>query len=100
MISSGKKIRDISTLPKLAAQGLEREKTRLEKKFGVLKRVHTYEFVGGNSTRWYSMFANEKALIVVSADETGYAVVESRKVNRPAPGIKPPAPKDVIAKQQ
>ena len=99
LISSGKKIRDISTLPQLAAQALQRQTTRLEKKVGALNRLHTFEFVSGNSTRWYSTLANQKALIVVSADATGYSVVESRKINKSAPEMITPAPKDVIAKQ-
>lgn len=100
LISSGKKIRDISTLPQLAAQALQRQKTRLEKKFGILNRLHTFEFVSGHGTRYYSTLANQKALIVVSADATGYSVVESRKVIKPAPEMTIPAPKDVIAKQE
>lgn len=100
LISSGKKIRDISTLPQLAAQALQGQTTRLEKKFGVLNHLHTFEFVSGNSTKWYSTLANQKALIVVSADATGYSVVESRKINKSAPEVTTPAPKDVIAKQQ
>lgn len=99
LISSGKKIRDISTLPQLAAQALQRQKTRLEKKFGILNHFHTFEFVSGNTTKYYSTLANQKVLIVVSADATGYSVVESRKVNKSAPEMITPAPKDVIAKQ-
>lgn len=100
LISSGKRIKDISTLPQLAAQALGRQKTRLEKKFGILNRLHTFEFVSGNTTRWYSTLANQKALIVVSADATGHSVVESRKINKSAPEMPTPVPpKDVIAKQ-
>ena len=100
LISSGKKIGDISTLPRLTADALNRQKTRLEKKFGSLNHLHTFEFVSGNTTRWYSTLENQKALIVVSADATGYSVVESRKINKSAPEMPIPAPsKDVIAKQ-
>ena len=99
LISNGKKIKDISTLPQLAAQAFQRQKTRLEKKFGILNHLHTFEFVSGNATKYYSTLANQKALIVVSASPNGYAVVESRKVNKSAPEMTTPAPKNVIAKQ-
>lgn len=100
LISSGKKIKDISTLPQLAAQAFERQKIRLEKKFGILNHLHTFEFVSGNTTKYYSTLSNQKALIVVSADATGNSVVESRKVNKSAPEMTAPAPKDAIAKQE
>ena len=102
LICSGKKIRDISTMPPRAAQSLQLQKDRLEKKHGILMRHHTYEIVGRNSTKYFSTLGNERALIVVSTDASGYSVIESRKINKSAP--KPseritPAPKDVIAKQ-
>lgn len=100
LICSGKKIRDISTLPQLAAQALQRQTNRLEKKFGMLNRHHTYEMVDGSSTKYFSTLGNQKALIVVSVDATGNSVVKSLKVNKSAPEITTPAPKDVIARQQ
>ena len=99
LITSGKKIRDISTLPQLAGKALQREKTRLEKKFGILGHLHTYEFVRDNITKYFSTLENQKALIVVSADASGNSVVESRKIKKSAPEMTTPAPKDVIAKQ-
>lgn len=100
LVSSGKKIKDISTLPRLVAQALERQQTRLERKAGMLNRLHTFEFVRDNSTKYYSTLSNDKVLIVISADPNGYSVVESRKVKKSPPEITTPAPKDVIAKQQ
>lgn len=99
LICSGKKIKDISTLPQLAAQGLQSQKDRMEKKFGALNHYHTYEFIRDNTTKYFSTLGNQKALIVISTDPNGHSVVESRKVNKSAPDITTPAPKDVIAKQ-
>lgn len=99
LICSGKMIKDISTLPQLAAKALQRQKTRLEKKFGILNHHHTFEIVDRNSTKYYSTLGNQKALIVVSASATGYSAVESRKVNKSAPGMTTPPPTDVIAKK-
>lgn len=104
LICSGKKIRDMSTMPERAAQALERRKDRLEKKYGILDHHHTYEFVGDNtnSAKYFSTIGNEKALIVVSTDAAGNSIVESRKINKSAPEPPEsitPAPKDVIAKQ-
>ena len=98
LISSGKKIKEI-TMPQLVAQALQRQQTRLERKFGMLKRLHTFEFSRDNSTTYYSTLANQKVLIVVSTEPNGYSVVESRKVIKPAPNMTTPAPKDAIAKQ-
>ena len=99
MICSAKKIKDISTLPQLTAQSLQRQKNRLEKKYGILSHYHTFEMIGSNSTKYFSTLGNTKALIVVSTDANGYSVIESRKVNKSAPPIHTPAPKDAIAKQ-
>jgi|SRR5687768_14819927 len=99
LICSGKKIKDISTLPQLTAQALQNQKDRLEKKVGILNHYHTYEIVRGNTTKYFSTLGNQKALIVVSTDASGYSVVESRKINKSAPEITTPAPRDVIAKQ-
>ena len=99
LICSGKKIKDITTLPQLAAQALQNQKNRLEKKHGILNHYHTYEFVRENMTKYLSTLGNQKALIVVSTDASGFSVVESRKINKSAPEITTPAPRDVIAKK-
>lgn len=99
MICSGKKIKDITTLPQLAGQALQNQKNRLEKKYGILSHYHTYEFVRDNMTKYLSTLGNQKALIVVSTNASGFSVVESRKINKSAPEITAPAPRDVIAKK-
>lgn len=100
LICSGKKVKDISTLPQLAAKGLQSQKDRMEKKVGALNHYHTYEFIRDNTTKYFSTLGNQKALIVVSTDANGYSIVESKKLNKSAPDVTPPAPKDVIARQR
>ena len=98
MVATGRKVKNNESLPLQISEGLQRQKTRLEKKYGDLAIAHTYEMVADQTTKYYSTLGNSKVTIVVSSTPNGYCIVE-RKDRKHEVQQTPAPPRDVIAKK-
>lgn len=97
IVATARKVKDIQSLPLQISEGLKRQKSRLEKKYGELTLAHTFEMVNNETTKYYSTFANPKVTVVISATTNGYCVVERKERKTIVNEIRPP--KNVIAKK-
>lgn len=98
VITSGRRIKDLETLPLSIESGLLHQKKRMEKKFGDLAIALVYEMVNDQgTTRYYSTLENSIVKITLSVCTNGQCIIEKKELKRDTQTI-PSSPKDAIAK--
>ena len=98
LISSGRKLKSMESLPMQICASLEQKKARLEKKHGPLVLAYTYEMITDGITKYYSTLGNAQLVAVLSVAPNGYCTVE-RKDRRPEIQTIHQATPDIIAKK-
>jgi hypothetical protein len=98
LISSGKKVKSMESLPMQISASLAQKKARLEKKHGPLVFAYTYEIVSDGITKYYSTLGNAGLIAVLSVAPNGECIVESKNRLREVQTIKQ-TPPDIIAKK-
>ncbi|MGC1243018.1 MAG: hypothetical protein WA874_15620 [Chryseosolibacter sp.] len=96
MLTSGRRIK-VEALPLQVDSGLQKQKRRMEKKYGDLAIALIYEMVYDNGTRYYSTLENSITKITLSVCTNGQCIIEKKELKRNVETL-PPSRKEVIAK--
>lgn len=94
LITSGRKIKSTQDLPLKVQAGLNRAKSRMERKAESFQVAIIYEMIKDEVTKYYITMQNPTTTALVSINSEGGSMLESKKVFKPE--LK--TPKDVIAK--
>ena len=98
LIASGRKVKHDDSLPLEVTRSIGQKKARLERKYGDLAILHTFEMINNGVTKYYSTLGNEEVSVVISASPSGYAILERTEMKNETPQIRP-GPANVIAKK-
>lgn len=98
LMASGRKVKHDASLPLGISTGIQQKKAQMERKYGELITLHTFEMISNGVTKYYSTLDNDKVCLVISTSPSGYAILERKDFKKEAPQIRP-APANVIAKK-